>query len=292
MSAPFAPPPPGNPPADRIGGLDLGVVLRELHRLPAAVSGMDDRRRQRYLETAIGALVQRVQRNLETDGVWRKLAALDPLRDPPRTFQGAVYFSIYHLYGDLRSGKVGTSVQVVQASQAISNLIVRGWLQPKLQPAAPLVAVPPRPLAFCYLHSALENISAAASSSAHGEAIQGGVQVGVAHLARALSRPQWEELANVDPALAPPATYQAVVLRQLHELSHALGGVLSLEALEAHFNTVIDTVNKGKNHFVALRDSHAPATHSIHEPRPPQLISDHRARMYGVSPADLAGRWA
>lgn len=116
MSAPFAPPPSGNPPADRIGGLDLGVVLRELHRLPAAVSGMDDRRRQRYLETAIGALVQRVQRNLETDGVWRKLAALDPLRDPPRTFQGAVYFSIYHLYGDLRSGKVGTSVQVVRLS--------------------------------------------------------------------------------------------------------------------------------------------------------------------------------
>ncbi|GAA5851979.1 hypothetical protein JCM9279_007045 [Rhodotorula babjevae] len=217
MSACLAPP-GRNPRADRVGWLDLGVVLGELRNLRAAVSGLDDRRLQRYLETAIDALAVRVQRNLEADGVWSKLAALDPLSNPPRTFQGAVYRAISQLYDDLRSRKVATSVQVVQASQAISNLI-------------PVAVAPPRSVAFCYLHSAFETVKEAGSSPAQDEAIHAGVQLGVAHLARALPFPQWEELAVVDPSTAPPATYQDVVLRLLEALSHSLRGLLALEAL-------------------------------------------------------------
>jgi len=41
-----------------------------------------------------------------------------------------------------------------------------------------------------------------------------------------------------------------------------------------------------------LVDSCAQTTQSSAQMPPPQLISDHRARMYGVAPADVAARWA
>ncbi|GAA5927463.1 hypothetical protein JCM3775_005991 [Rhodotorula graminis] len=279
--------PVSNPHADRIGGLDLTVVLGELHSLRDAVSGMDERRQQKYLEKAIDALVARVQRNLEADGVWRKLAALDAESDPPRTFQGAVYGTISQLYARLRSGKVGSSVQVAQAAQAISSLIVRGWQQPKPF-SSPDMSAPPRSLAFCYLNSALEAVRAASSSPMHSETTHSGVQIGLAHLARALPCPQWEELAIVDPGLAPTATYQEVILRQLGALAHALNGAIHLEALEAQLNAIINTAVSLTSRALEVFDTDA--TYAV-EP-PPQYISDHRAKMYGVSPADLAGRWA
>jgi len=97
--------------------------------------------------------------------------------------------------------------------------------------AAPLAAPPPRSLAFAYLHSALEDVKAASLNPAHDEAIHTGVQVGVAHLARSLPFPQWDELAVVEPSSAPPATYQGVVLRLLEALSHSLHSPMSLKAL-------------------------------------------------------------